>query len=40
VISDSANVRVAEPHIAKAVILPRDEPDAEYERATRKTNRF
>jgi hypothetical protein len=40
VISDSANVRLAEPHIAKAVILPPDEPDAEYERATRKTNRF
>jgi polyisoprenyl-phosphate glycosyltransferase len=40
VISDSANVRVVDPHIAKAVILPPGEPEAQYEQATRKTNRF
>jgi polyisoprenyl-phosphate glycosyltransferase len=40
VISDSANVRVSGPHIAKAVILPPGEPEAEYEQATRKANRL
>jgi polyisoprenyl-phosphate glycosyltransferase len=40
VISDSVNVQPVEPHIAKAVILPPEEPEAEYERATRKANRL
>ena len=40
VVSDSVNVQAVEPHIAKAVILPPEEPEAEYERATRKANRL
>jgi dolichol-phosphate mannosyltransferase len=40
VISDSANVQTSDPHIAKAVILPPEEPEAEYERATRKASRI
>lgn len=40
VITDSVNVEAAEPHIAKAVILPPEEPEAKYERATRKTSRL
>jgi len=40
VISESANIHGAEPKVAKAVILPSEEPEAEYERATRKTNRL
>lgn len=42
VIADSANVQVAEPHVAKAVILPplSDKPEPVYERATRKATRL
>ena len=40
VVSDSVNVQAVEPHIAKAVIFPPEEPEAEYERATRKANRL
>jgi polyisoprenyl-phosphate glycosyltransferase len=40
VIADSSNVQTAEPHLAKAVILPPDSPEAAYERATRQTKRL
>jgi polyisoprenyl-phosphate glycosyltransferase len=39
VIAGSANVQAAQPHIAKAVILPLEDPEAQYERATRKAQR-
>ena len=42
VVTDSANLNISPPHVAKAVILPTtpSEPETTYERAARKANRL